>query len=578
MRTALVAIGVDKTASAFPRLNAASLGAQQMADWASQRNISHTLLTDQGDSKVRFADVYDAIHQFVQEGVYDQLIIYFSGHGVLIAPDCETWLLSGAPDNPNEAINVAGSIANARTCGIEHIVVYSDACRSIPSQWRSAMLTPGTVFPVHQPRAPAPEVDAFYATLPGNPAYELPPDQASEAYRGLLTSCLIKALDGQIADVIVDQQTHRVVPARPLKLYLTQAIPAEAAKVSIKLSQSPDARVESALPKHLSQLERIPDQPTIPRPSDERVTDIPPGLKRTIYEMQKRVLVSGWRHRSVSLHQIEDPENVVASMNRILEAKGQLWFRTKTGFSIRGAHVKSALVTGTTCSVFSEEGAAQVCVDENYYYRDFPEVYDHRTALIRFTDGSGVVLAVLPGYIGTVVVESNQVVTVNYTPALGTWKHDDYEAVADGLEQRRAFVAVAARNGVFRLDKAERAADYLRILKRVDPTLGIYAAYAYAQVGNSAAIRSVFEFMSREPEPVPFDVAMLALQHDEMPDLNYAPGLPMLTQGWMSLGRLESLMPDVLKRARQYLKPSLWTTFTEEGMNIIEREVLKGAE
>ena len=134
MRTALVAIGVDKTASAFPRLNAASLGAQQMADWASQRNISHTLLTDQGDSKVRFADVYDAIHQFVQEGVYDQLIIYFSGHGVLIAPDCETWLLSGAPDNPNEAINVAGSIANARTCGIEHIVVYSDACRSIPSQ------------------------------------------------------------------------------------------------------------------------------------------------------------------------------------------------------------------------------------------------------------------------------------------------------------------------------------------------------------------------------------------------------------------------------------------------------------
>ena len=84
--------------------------------------------------------------------------------------------------------------------------------------------------------------------------------------------------------------------------------------------------------------------------------------------------------------------------------------------------------------------------------------------------------------------------------------------------------------------------------------------------------------MSREPEPVPFDVAMLALQNDEMPDLNYAPGLPMLTQGWMSLGRLESLMPDVLKRARQYLKPSLWTTFTEEGMNIIEREVLKGAE
>lgn len=576
MRTALVAIGVDKTASAFPKLNAAALGARQMADWAKQRKIPCALLTDQGGNRVRHADVYDAVNRFVQEGVYDQLILYFSGHGVLMAPDCEAWLLSGAPDNPNEAINVAGSIANARTCGIEHIVVYSDACRSIPTQWRSAMLTPGTVFPVLQPRDPAPEIDAFYATLPGNPAFEVPPDQASKAYRGLLTDCLIKALDGQIADVIVDQASHRVVPARPLKLYLTRAIPDAAAKVSVKLSQNPDARVESALPKYLSELGRNAGKPEGAISNDVAVADLPLGLKRTIREMQERVLVP-WGRRPVSLAKIADPENVAASMDRILYAKGQTSFEMRTGFTVRGTDVKSALITGTNCDVFSEGNVAQVLVHDDYENLVRPwHNYAKRTAFIRFADDSGVVLAVLPGYVGTVIVEDGQVATVNYTPTRGARTYREYEVVADQLEQRRAFVAVAARNGTFRLDKAKHAADYLRVLKKVDPTLGIYAAYAYAQVGNLSGVRSVFHYMMNEPEPVPFDVAMLALQYDQKPDLNYAPGLPMLTQGWMSLGRLESLMPAPLKAARRHLKPSLWTTFTKEGMSILEGELTGG--
>ena len=151
MRRALVAIGVDSTASSFPALKAAALGARQIYDWAGRQDFDRTLLTDEAGAKVRLADVYDAVKTFVDKGVYDQLVLYFSGHGVLMAPDCEAWLLSGAPDNQNEAINVAGSIANARTCGIEHLVVYSDACRSIPTQWRSAMLTPGTIFPVGRP-------------------------------------------------------------------------------------------------------------------------------------------------------------------------------------------------------------------------------------------------------------------------------------------------------------------------------------------------------------------------------------------------------------------------------------------
>jgi hypothetical protein len=68
MRRALVAIGVNKTASAFPALKAAALGAKQIYDWAKRQGFDSVLLTDEA-SKVRHADVYEAVDAFVQKGV-----------------------------------------------------------------------------------------------------------------------------------------------------------------------------------------------------------------------------------------------------------------------------------------------------------------------------------------------------------------------------------------------------------------------------------------------------------------------------------------------------------------------------
>ena len=90
-------------------------------------------------------------------------------------------------------------------------------------------------------------------------------------------------------------------------------------------------------------------------------------------------------------------------------------------------------------------------------------------------------LAVLPGFIGTIVVEDNRVVTVNYTPSRYTEKYCEYIQVKEEVDKRRAFVAVAALNGSFRIadNQAFEGARYLRMLKSLDPTLGLYAAYAY---------------------------------------------------------------------------------------------------
>lgn len=53
-------------------------------------------------------------------------------------------------------------------------------------------------------------------------------------------------------------------------------------------------------------------------------------------------------------------------------------------------------------------------------------------------------------------------------------------------------------------------AEFLRLEKALDPTLGLYAAYAYIQIGKRKLAKSVYDYMTQEPEPVLFDVALLA--------------------------------------------------------------------
>ena len=63
----------------------------------------------------------------VDQGV-DQLILYFSGHGLWLK-GYEVWLLSDAPETPFAAISVTSCIASARNGSTPHVVIFSDACR-----------------------------------------------------------------------------------------------------------------------------------------------------------------------------------------------------------------------------------------------------------------------------------------------------------------------------------------------------------------------------------------------------------------------------------------------------------------
>lgn len=82
-----VVIGVNKTGD-LPVLRAAASGAREFAAWATAQGIDATLLTDDNGS-VSLGDVNASIRNYVQRRTFGQLIVFFSGHGILRAPDYE---------------------------------------------------------------------------------------------------------------------------------------------------------------------------------------------------------------------------------------------------------------------------------------------------------------------------------------------------------------------------------------------------------------------------------------------------------------------------------------------------------
>lgn len=124
---AAVVIGVNK-AGQLPVLNAAVSGARTVANWLEAEGFEVKLLVDDG-KPVRVSEIFDVIEEFVGRGTLDQLVVYFSGHGFLSGYS-EHWLLSKAPDNPNEAVSLRESVDLARESAIPNVVFISDACRS----------------------------------------------------------------------------------------------------------------------------------------------------------------------------------------------------------------------------------------------------------------------------------------------------------------------------------------------------------------------------------------------------------------------------------------------------------------
>lgn len=602
LKRCAVVIGVNKVGN-LPVLQAAE-GAIEFAAWAESQNIEVVLMTDVDGNPVLLSDIKNAIKKIAGKKIYDQLIIFFAGHGILRAPDYELWLLSGAPEDVGEAVNVPGSIHLSRNLGIPHVVFISDACRSRANTILLSQVEGGSIIQNAIPRQPRPAVDIFYATLPGDPALEVPTPKAVRSYKGIFTETILTGLHGKVPEIMDGNSMNGcfVIPAWKLKEYLEVEVPRMASAYSIKLVQSPDIRVESHPPKFLALFDVLPvGTPKGKKPSWSIRTLIekinipflqisgnqsnrPAQVSTKNIKINEKFFQPGELAKTFGVNDgsVATNRESHAAVKRLLESQGRLSFETNTGFTVVGANPKKIYSRLNNFDLFTEKGVSQIRL---YPEKNSRKYYPSQTILIEFADGTGVPLAVLPNYLGTIQVENDRVVNVTYLPSRGSSYYRAYQNDADKVDLQRALAAVAARNGEFRFDKQldpGSTAGFLRRYKHYDPTLGLYAAYAYFQGRDPSSVASVYRYMSKEKQPVLFDVALMAkiltnrVKIDGKGAHPIAPFCPVLTQGWAFLQSTKIKFAPLIREAGKHLQPGLWTTFDRIGMGFLSEAIKKG--
>jgi len=254
-------------------------------------------------------------------------------------------------------------------------------------------------------------------------------------------------------------------------------------------------------------------------------------------------------------------------------------FETETGFIIRGTHVVDAVISPLSQSRFDLlNNAADPRGDAVRIYPDAPA-----TAVVMVLhDGRSVVLPALRGYLAHAIFDEVGLSNVSYVPSSNNWRWGWYDSHRVDIDRLRALVALAVERNTFRVRSEQEAielAQRIRVEKALDPALGLYAAYAFAQAGIDAQVRDIAGYMRDDLQADLFDVFMLAGYANNPPAYGKppVPFCPLLTQGWNLVRAYDVTLPDVLTGASRYLCNSLWSTFTKRGTALLIDAVRSGA-
>ena len=604
MKRAAVLIGVHK-AHTLPELQAVWKGVHAMETWALSQGLASELvrtITDE-TGKVTPQQIKDAIKEFVERGDLDQLIVYFSGHGVNLKYG-EYWLLSDAIEDADAAVNVKGSEERARYSVIPHVVFLSDACRTAPQGIQAQGIEGSIIFPNKPVPGPEKSVDQFYATLLGEPALEIAdPKDAAAKFQAVYTDALLEALKGSHAD-LVDWNTQAgpgFIRPRPLKKFLAKDLPIrvyQATHGSDPRSQQPDARITSDDDAWLAEINasaravRAPQAFGLPATTGAREHG---AFTRNQISMPKRALRALIANDSLPMDSALPLSATTAGPFRAARSKldvfselnkrfaqdvhnnaepfGPLHFETGCGFKIRGAEVDACQANGAVFEIFNG----------GYLVRATLKAHHTVSTLLTFKSGDSALLPAIQDFLTTLTFDGQHLVDVTYEPSNNSGRWSDYQNRLTEIRNLRAVIASSSRLGTFHLDdpEAETLARRMQVAKGIDPSLALYAAHAFRDQGNRSRIKQMIDYMSEDLHLGLFDIMLLAgrLNDHFIPQEreNIFPFLPMLSQSWPLMPAYEvALPPDLEKISRHVLPDSLWTLFDPDGARLISQVIQRG--
>lgn len=583
---AAVVIGVDKCDPFIP-LNAASSGAREVSKWLRDEGFNevHDFIDD-GKSEpdgvpkpVRVAAISDKIEELLKKDGLRQLVLYFAGHGMITASD-DVWLLSKGGTQSGEMIGVNSSYRLAKQSNIPSVVFLSDACRLPPRNVAQVQSSPVPIFPSNGPNSKLVEIDKFSATQVGYAASEF---EIEEKYQGVFTATLLKAFMTP-APCLVDVRSNgeKVIPNRKLQHYLRDEVPKRASAKDFRLKQVPECDVPSSddifIARFSGEVPNCPDQvPVVP----VTISDISTFEIERIIE--RRAIASTDPFEIVREASIRAAFNTTGFRNARDDVGGAfnktvLWNSlngVQTGFVIAGRRaVKITVPPGVNATINENESGV-----DSLLSLAFEGDIRACSVAIRFEDGTGTILAGLLGFVGTVSTTAQTVTNVAYD------RNDEIGYVDPVLQKLRSTAAAAFQFGVLRFrgtqeerqQQAEKFGDEVRIGKTNDPSLGIYAAYAFDEASLPEKVLSVGEFMRRDLGSNIFDVELLGGSAENGTNQQkVVPCCPMLSVGWSYLASSKLKLPETVSRAQEFLIASPWTLLEKEGMDILERAIETG--
>jgi len=345
---AAVFIGVSKSGT-LPTLQAVADGLRAMQGWVTAQGFSHVETLSDAAQPVSAGAVWSAVNDVVNDATVEQLVVYFAGHGVNRGYS-EYWLLSGAPENPNEAVNVAGSVVLAERCGIPHVVIISDACRTAPDTIEALAVEGSEIFPNRPPSGrAASSVDIFYACLLGDPAHEFKrPEESAQRYASVYTDVLVDSLNGKHRRVLESLEEggrrYEVVRPWPLKRALPDLVGQRLRDEGLwlKISQTPDARVVSDPQTAFLSLRPLVGAGAPAVPPTSGVRDLSTVAARSLEMAMGSGLESLTDDPLPSEASVPGSADLLEKAGEVASSFGPRHFETGAGFKVRGARFTDA--------------------------------------------------------------------------------------------------------------------------------------------------------------------------------------------------------------------------------------------
>jgi hypothetical protein len=135
----------------------------------------------------------------------------------------------------------------------------------------------------------------------------------------------------------------------------------------------------------------------------------------------------------------------------------------------------------------------------------------------------------------------------------------------------RAIAASSSQHGRFRLDQEDaiKVAQKMQYAKGIDPTLAVYAAYAYHDLQSLDRIRTMSGYLQGDVGVTFFDLALLSrmlIDRRIGPNDHIVPFVPLLSQGWALLQAHRVRLHPALTGIESTMRSSLWSLFDVEGL------------